>query len=301
MTWCSALIARDRSGVSGVAHRISIILVMLFVPACQRLTGHTVRSAASPAGGSLAYVVDEPSIDPPNQTLWVRFPGTPPQRVGRLGEDTHWCERIVWSPDSRAVLFVAADNQGPDHGLIVWTPESHTSTSSTGRVGLKHVGSTEGLSVDRYGRVSVPRRDLRQEFPLWVPQDAGSEVGLTTDGGAETRLQWPGGIPREAVSGSLIDHFNVAGWTQRSHEILNPRVATSFAKGWNTLNRGVIPVGSTAGAPAVRGWTAEWTRDTGELVRYQLTEVDGTVRGYAYYLTPALTREHERMGKRDAR
>ena len=70
----------------------------------------SVMSVPSPDGEFTAYVEDLPSIDPPNQALFVerkdqrRF-----MHVGSLAEDVDSIEKIVWSPDSRIVVFHSRD------------------------------------------------------------------------------------------------------------------------------------------------------------------------------------------------
>ena len=70
----------------------------------------TVLSVPSPDGEFTAYVEDSPSIDPPNQALFVerkdlrRF-----MHISDLAEDVDAIEKIVWSPDSRIVVFHSRD------------------------------------------------------------------------------------------------------------------------------------------------------------------------------------------------
>jgi hypothetical protein len=70
----------------------------------------TVLSVPSPDGEFVAYVEDLPSIDPPNQAMFVEKKD---QRhfmsAGGLAEDVDSIQRIVWSPDSRIVVFHSRD------------------------------------------------------------------------------------------------------------------------------------------------------------------------------------------------
>ena len=64
---------------------------------------------ASPDGRHVAFVRNHPNIDPSDQSLWLQLADGPAVRVGRVPPDAFWCDRIVWSADSRFVAFVVAD------------------------------------------------------------------------------------------------------------------------------------------------------------------------------------------------
>jgi hypothetical protein len=70
----------------------------------------TVLSVPSPNGEFTAYVEDLPSFDPPNQALFVERQD---QRhflpIANLAEDVDSIEKILWSPDSRIVVFHSHD------------------------------------------------------------------------------------------------------------------------------------------------------------------------------------------------
>jgi len=121
---------------------------------------------------------------------------------------------------------------------------------------------------------------------LWLPPDAQGTVQSHDDGSSDVRLEWPRGVPYEAISASLIEHFKTTGWTERPFEVLNPTIPTSFAHGWRVPH------------PRVHEWTGEWVRESGELVRYSLVDVDTKTRGYASYLSPSLARLQARIGAR---
>jgi hypothetical protein len=70
----------------------------------------TVMSVPSPDGAFTAYVEDLPSIDPPNQALFVeRKDQHHFMHLGNLAEDVDSIEKIVWSPDGRIVVFHSRD------------------------------------------------------------------------------------------------------------------------------------------------------------------------------------------------
>jgi hypothetical protein len=67
-----------------------------------------VQSRPSPDGKHIAYVRDEPSVDPPNQSLLVeRGDKTRFLAVAKLVADVDSIENIVWSPDSQIVVFLS--------------------------------------------------------------------------------------------------------------------------------------------------------------------------------------------------
>ena len=73
--------------------------VVLFGP-------EVVQSVVSPDGRYEAYVVEAPSIDPPNQTLYVQTTDlTELMYVAKLPEDVDAIAHIHWSPRSDLVVF----------------------------------------------------------------------------------------------------------------------------------------------------------------------------------------------------
>lgn len=63
----------------------------------------------SPDGRYVAFVKNHPNIDPYDQSLWLRPAEGSPVRLARVPPDAWWCDRIVWSADSRRVGFVVSD------------------------------------------------------------------------------------------------------------------------------------------------------------------------------------------------
>ncbi len=67
-----------------------------------------VVSVFSPDMAYEAYVVEAPSIDPPNQRLFIQ---TRDEihfvMVAQLGEDVDSIRQVYWAPDSRMVVFVS--------------------------------------------------------------------------------------------------------------------------------------------------------------------------------------------------
>lgn len=69
--------------------------------------GRVIRSAAAPVGGGAAEVREHPAIDGPRQTLWMASsPNEALEQVAALGEDTQWCDRILWRADGEQVAFL---------------------------------------------------------------------------------------------------------------------------------------------------------------------------------------------------
>jgi len=65
-----------------------------------------VLEVASPDGEFVAYVEEAPSLDPPNQSLFVeRGDKTRFMRIAKLAGDIDSIEDIVWSPDGGIVVF----------------------------------------------------------------------------------------------------------------------------------------------------------------------------------------------------
>ena len=70
----------------------------------------TVVSVPSPDGEYEAYVEESPSIDPPNQSLWVeRSDKLHVMCIADLAEDVDFIKKVMWSPDGRVVVFHSKD------------------------------------------------------------------------------------------------------------------------------------------------------------------------------------------------
>ncbi|MGZ8868402.1 MAG: hypothetical protein ACXW2P_08660 [Thermoanaerobaculia bacterium] len=65
-------------------------------------------SVTSPDGRAVAFVRNHPSIDPPEQSVWLSVDGRARQ-LRRLGPDSDWCNTIVWSADGSTVGFLVQD------------------------------------------------------------------------------------------------------------------------------------------------------------------------------------------------
>jgi hypothetical protein len=70
-----------------------------------------IRSSVSPDGAYEAYVVEAPSVDPPNQSLYIQSRDEIDfVFVAQLVEDVDSIQDIQWSPDSGVVVFVTRNN-----------------------------------------------------------------------------------------------------------------------------------------------------------------------------------------------
>lgn len=98
------------------------ILLTLTMTGCKPATLGLPRvhaSSTSPDGRFIAVVRNHPTLDPPDQSLWLEPAGGPARMVQRLSADQDWCDTIVWAPDSSLVGFLIQDAR-----LVVVRPES---------------------------------------------------------------------------------------------------------------------------------------------------------------------------------
>ncbi|NOZ47016.1 MAG: hypothetical protein GXO79_09570 [Chlorobi bacterium] len=66
-----------------------------------------VLSVNSPNTIFEAYVTENPSLDPPNQSMFIAERGTNKFKlVENLPEDIESVQKTIWSPDSKIVVFV---------------------------------------------------------------------------------------------------------------------------------------------------------------------------------------------------
>lgn len=116
----------------------------------------------SPDGRTIAEVRSRFTLDPPAQSLWIKTPEEAPKKLANLQEDSEWCEKIVWSPDSSKVAFLITGLR-----LDVYNLRNLSLVSS---VPLVHVdgypGSREARDV-RFSRDGsfVEFRDCRRSQP----------------------------------------------------------------------------------------------------------------------------------------
>ena len=83
------------------------LLSFLVLSGCQP---KLVLEQPSPNGAFVARVLDRPVFDGPANSLWLFERGSRKAIVERhLGEDSDWCNQIVWSSDSRWVGFLVQD------------------------------------------------------------------------------------------------------------------------------------------------------------------------------------------------
>jgi hypothetical protein len=271
----------------------------MFATACFGGKGQpTVLSVSSPDGNAVAFVTESQQIDAPHRELWVRFAGSKPQKIEQADAESSPVSRIVWSSDGRAVIFVVSGDRRVGSGVVVRRSGSNGTRPSSQHIEL-HAASAASISVDSGGRVTFPASDLLPDAPLWLPATAYGDVGIYADGSSDLRLGFSDEVSPESVSESLRARFGQLGWSELSHDVLNPGVPTSFAAGWRVLNGGLIPDGYSV-APTVRGWTGQWRR-ADVLVQYSLMHVDGRLTGYASYVPPSITVLREKIGQRNAR
>jgi hypothetical protein len=98
-----------RQNKSRIVKRIfTVLLVIGYIP----LLGFSVLVIGSGylgnvvRGPKIAQSVANPSIDPPNQSLYIeRFDKIHYMRIATLAEDVDSIKEVVWSPDGRIVVF----------------------------------------------------------------------------------------------------------------------------------------------------------------------------------------------------
>lgn len=90
----------------------ALITVILIALAVWLLFGFSskpekIMSETSPQGSYEAYVVENPSVDPPNQGLLILKAGTGEFRlVERLAEDIESAQKICWTDDGSKAVFI---------------------------------------------------------------------------------------------------------------------------------------------------------------------------------------------------
>ena len=88
------------------------VLAILYLFACGYFRGPvSVQSCASPDGKHVAYVLDFPEFDPPNQRAFVgcsEYKGHV-MDITAFAADQDFIKRIAWSPDSLIVIFHSKD------------------------------------------------------------------------------------------------------------------------------------------------------------------------------------------------
>ena len=69
----------------------------------------TAVSVAAPNSSAWAEVRNHLTMDPPAQSLVIRFPSGESVQLMRLADDMDWCHVVVWAPDSSRVVFLVQD------------------------------------------------------------------------------------------------------------------------------------------------------------------------------------------------
>lgn len=80
-----------------------VVCACLFFGAC---VARPVVTIKSPDGRFVAEVRDQPCIDGPCQSIWVGEVDGELRRIRKLGEDSDWCDTIVWSADGSIAAFL---------------------------------------------------------------------------------------------------------------------------------------------------------------------------------------------------
>jgi hypothetical protein len=123
----------------------------------------------SPDGRFVAFVRNHPNLDPPDQSLWLQASNGAATELRRLAPDADWCNRIVWSSDSRRVAFLVSDAivhayDGQSHAQVFSGFVGRRSWDTPPRYVLQDLAlSPDGSSVtfrecERTWRPSAPER-----------------------------------------------------------------------------------------------------------------------------------------------
>lgn len=92
--------------------RLLLALAVVTASGCSRELWGVPRvplSAISPDGRWVALVRNHPTIDGPEQSIWLGPADGTARQLRRLAPDAEWTTAIVWSADSRRVGFVTMD------------------------------------------------------------------------------------------------------------------------------------------------------------------------------------------------
>jgi hypothetical protein len=120
LRWAEGKLTKGGGQVANLRKMFTVLLILAYIPIVIVLfslwsTGYLraviagpkiVQSASSPDGRYVAYVRDDPCIDPPSQSLVVeREDKTRFLPIARLAADVDSIKEIYWSPDSQIVVF----------------------------------------------------------------------------------------------------------------------------------------------------------------------------------------------------
>jgi WD40 repeat protein len=89
----------------------AFVAVLAAVGCSREMLGlpRTPMSATSPDGKWVAFARNHPTIDGPDQSIWLRPAGGSGVQLRKLGGDAEWISAIAWSADSRRVAFLTMD------------------------------------------------------------------------------------------------------------------------------------------------------------------------------------------------
>ena len=128
---------------------------------------------------------------------------------------------------------------------------------------------------------------------LWVPEGARidpdafgrptSPQGRTVnrDGSGEVAFTIP--YECDAAARHVANLFAGSGWVPRKTRLREPRSETSFGRGCQRTNGGVVPQDLYSDEPHVE-WIGEWEGITGDFLAYRISGRGPVVSGYAVYI-----------------
>jgi hypothetical protein len=138
-----------------LAHLTALIVgALILASSCTELgLPRTSVAVASPDRRFVAFVRNHPSIDPPDQSVWLTDRSGTTSMLRRLGADTEWCNRIVWSADSATVGFLVMNARLDTYD--VETRRLRTSVWLNGNAGeYPPTGTVTDLSLSPDGRTA---------------------------------------------------------------------------------------------------------------------------------------------------
>jgi hypothetical protein len=131
-----------------LTHRACPLLGLVAIVAGCNLQPRTMVTSVSPDGRHTARVWRGPSLDPPNDFLYLRSPGTSERTLLALAPDADWCRTIVWTPDSTKVGFVVSDDRLALFDVDSATLEAFFFLAGTGCCGGAQESRSVALSAD---------------------------------------------------------------------------------------------------------------------------------------------------------
>src|SRR5262245_38897804 len=128
--------------------RVGLLLGVTVVASGCDFLPRTLVTSRSPDGRQTAWVWRAPSIDPPDDHLFLKTNDGPARGLMDLPPDGDWCRTITWTPDSRKVGFVVSDDRLALFDVATGTLEAFFYLAGTGCCGGPQESRDATLSAD---------------------------------------------------------------------------------------------------------------------------------------------------------